>query len=218
MACLGADGTVTRFAASPAMNSINGRHPHELVSGGRRHRVGRPSISAAAGVVMAVIASMVLALAPPASADVDLWGNNQRLRFYGTKLNGDLFDGRSLIGRPAVMWFWTPAPYCPVCIQEAPVIAAVAKAHPEVTFVGVAGRWDAMSMQRVVNDFGLDFTNLTDPNGMVWQAFIVPWPPAWAFLRPDGTGYLVNNVGSPMSEQELTDRVMALTAPAPPAS
>lgn len=146
-----------------------------------------------------------------ARADVPLLGNDQRLRFYGTQLNGDLFDGRTLIGRPAVLWFWSPAPYCGVCLQEAAVIAKVAAAHPEVTFVGVAGRWDVLSMRRVVSDYGLTFTNLTDANGQLWQAFYVPWPPAWAFLRPDGNGELVNNIGGPMSEQELTDRVTGLT-------
>lgn len=161
-----------------------------------------------------LLAAMLMAIAPSARADdKPLVGDNQRLRFYGTELSGALFDGRSLIGKPTVLWFWTPAPYCGICSAEAPVLSRVAAAHPEVTFVGVAGRWDAMSMRRFVADNNLKFTNLTDANGMIWQAFFVPWPPAWAFLRPDGTGDLVNNVASPMSEQELTDRVNSLTAP-----
>lgn len=167
-----------------------------------------------------VLLGALLATAPAAYADdKPLVGDNQRLRFYGTELDGALFDGRSLIGKPAVLWFWTPAPYCGVCAAEAPVLSRVAAAHSEVTFVGVAGRWDAMSMRRFVADNNLNFTNLTDANGMIWQSFFVPWPPAWAFLRPDGTGDLVNNVTGPMSEQELTDRVIALTAlPGPPAA
>ena len=162
--------------------------------------------------VSVLIAAMLSVSGPPtAVADVELFSNNERLRFYGTELNGALFDGRSLIGKPAVLWFWTPAPYCGVCDQEAPTLSRVAAAHPEVTFVGVAGRWDVYSMRRFVSDFNLNFTNLTDPNGQVWQAFYVPWPPAWAFLRPDGSGYLINNISAPVSEQELTDRVNALT-------
>lgn len=165
-------------------------------------------------VACLVLAGVLLGNAPAASADdKPLVGDNQRLRFYGTELSGALFDGRSLIGKPVVMWFWTPAPYCGVCAEEAPVLSRVAAAHPEVTFVGVAGRWDAMSMRRFVADNNLKFTNLTDANGMIWQSFFVPWPPAWAFLRPDGTGDLVNNVTGPMSEQELSARVTALTAP-----
>src|SRR3546814_7862052 len=112
-----------------------------------------------------------------ADADVELFGNNERLRFYGTELDGALFDGRSLIGKPAVLWFYTPAPHCLVCFQEAPTLSRVAAVNPQVTFVGVAGRWDAMSMRRFVRDFNLNFTNLTDANGQIWQAFFVPWPP-----------------------------------------
>lgn len=145
-----------------------------------------------------------------AHADTPLLGNEQRLRFYGTELSGDLFDGRSLIGKPAVLWFWTPAPYCGVCAQEAPIAARVAAANPEVTFVGIGGRFDVLSMRRFVDDHKLRFTNLTDGNGMLWQSFFVPWPPAWAFLRPDGTGELINNIGAPMSEEELTNRVHSL--------
>lgn len=148
-----------------------------------------------------------------AVADVQLVGNNERLRFYGTQLDGALFDGRSLIGKPTVLWFYTPAPYCSTCYQEAPTLSRVAAANPQVTFVGVAGRWDAMSMQRFVRDFSLNFTNLTDANGQIWEAFFVPWPSAWAFLRPDGDGYLINNVAAPMSEDDLTARVAALTVP-----
>jgi thiol-disulfide isomerase/thioredoxin len=174
----------------------------------KAHKTARRLCRLVAATLLAV--ASLLASAGPAVADVPLLGNDQRLRFYGTELNGALFDGRSLIGKPAVLWFWTPAPYCGVCLQQAPIIGRVAAAHPEVTFVGIAGRWDVMSMRRVVDDAGMKFTNLTDANGQLWQAFFVPWPPAFAFLRPDGSGYLMNDIGSAMSEQELTDRVTGL--------
>lgn len=166
-------------------------------------------------MIIGVMLVVMLVFSGPrhALADVHLFGNNERLRFYATQLDGAIFDGRSLIGKPTVLWFYTPAPNCPVCYEEAPTLSRVAAAHPQVTFVGVAGRWDAMSMQRFVRDFNLNFTNLTDANGQIWQAFYVPWPSAWAFLRPDGDGYLINNVAVPMSEQDLTNRVDALTAP-----
>jgi thiol-disulfide isomerase/thioredoxin len=163
-------------------------------------------------LAVALATMLTFSSAPSAVAnDQPLVGNDQRLRFYGTELDGALFDGRSLIGKPAVLWFWTPAPYCSVCYDEAPTISRVAAANPQVTFVGVAGRWDVMSMRRFVSDNKLNFTNLTDANGMIWQAFYVPWAPAWAFLRPDGTGDLVHNITSAMSEGELTDRVHGLT-------
>ncbi len=163
--------------------------------------------------VLMMSAMLSVSAPPPALADMPLSDNNNRLRFYGTELSGALFDGRSLIGKPAVLWFYTPAPSCGLCFEEAATISQVAATHPEVAFVGIGGRWDVMSMRRLVDTYGLKFTNLTDANGMLWQSFYVPWPPAWAFLRPDGTGSLVNNVTTAMSEQELTDRINGLTAP-----
>lgn len=167
--------------------------------------------AAAFGVGALVVAVVVNLQPPPAHADVALAGNTERLRFYGTQLSGALFDGRTLIGKPAVIWFWTPAPDCGVCAQEAPVLSRVSAANPQVTFLGVAGRWDAASMKRFVITYQLQFTNLTDANGELWRSFGVPWPSAWAFLRPDGSGDLVNNIAMPMSEDDLTARVAALT-------
>ena len=33
---------------------------------------------------------------------------DNRLQFIGTTLSGAPFDGASLQGKPAVLWFWTP--------------------------------------------------------------------------------------------------------------
>jgi thiol-disulfide isomerase/thioredoxin len=179
---------------------------------GQMRQAISPRWAATAFGAGALVAAMVFSYQPPsAHADVALSGNNERLRFYGTELSGALFDGRSLIGKPAVIWFWTPAPDCGVCALEAPVLSRVSAANPQVTFLGIAGRWDAASMKRFVNTYQLQFTNLTDANGELWRSFGVPWPPGLAFLRPDGSGELVNNIAVPMSEDDLTARVSALT-------
>jgi thiol-disulfide isomerase/thioredoxin len=175
-----------------------------------RQAISPRRVSTAFGVGALVVAVVFNYQPPSAHADVALSGNNERLRFYGTELSGALFDGRSLIGKPAVIWFWTPAPDCGVCAQEAPVLSRVSAANPQVTFVGIAGRWDVASMKRFVDTYQLQFTNLTDANGELWRSFGVPWAPAWAFLRPDGSGELVNNIAMPMSEDDLTARVSAL--------
>ena len=141
--------------------------------------------------------------APPAYAD-------SRLDFTGTTIDGAPFNGASLAGRPAVLWFWTP--WCPFCNAEAPNVSAVAAANPKVTFVGVAARSDVGQMENFVSKYNLNFTNLDDADGSIWARFNVPWQPAYVFLRPDGTSTFVNNPTSAMSQQELTDRVRALTS------
>ncbi|AIU08681.1 Soluble secreted antigen MPT53 [Mycolicibacterium smegmatis] len=159
------------------------------------------------GTLSAVVATVVLAtalvLAPSAVAD-------DRLQFTGTTLSGASFDGSSLAGKPAVLWFWTP--WCPFCNAEAPSVGQVAAANPEVTFVGVAARSDVAAMQGFVDKYNLNFTNLNDADGSIWARYNVPWQPAYVFYRADGSSTFVNNPTSAMSKQELSDRVAALNS------
>ena len=153
-------------------------------------------------VLAAAALTAGLSTAPTARAD--------DLNFTGTTLSGAGFNGASLQGKPAVLCFWTP--WCPFCNQEAPNVSAVAAANPQVTFVGVAARSDVAQMQSFVSKYNLNFTNLNDADGSIWAKFNVPWQPAYVFLRPDGTSTFVNNPTSAMSQQELSDRVRALTS------
>jgi thiol-disulfide isomerase/thioredoxin len=156
--------------------------------------------------VLAVLtAALTVALAAPPAAIAE-----DQLAFSGTTLTGAPFDGSSLQGKAAVLWFWTP--WCPFCNQEAPNVSQVAAANPKVTFVGVAARSDVGQMQAFVSRYNLNFTNLNDADGSIWARFNVPWQPAYVFLRPDGSSTFVNNPTSAMSEQELSDRVHALTS------
>ncbi len=163
------------------------------------HRVLR-----SAALVLATAALAFSVSAPPAAM-----ADNQ-LDFAGTTLSGAPFNGSSLQGKPAVLWFWTP--WCPFCNAEAPNVSAVAAANPKVTFVGVAARSDVGQMENFVSKYNLNFTNLNDADGSIWARFNVPWQPAYVFLRPDGTSTFVNNPTSAMSQQELSDRVRALAS------
>jgi thiol-disulfide isomerase/thioredoxin len=152
-----------------------------------------------------VAAAMAFALVSPPAAVAD-----DRLQFSGTTLSGAPFSGSSLVGRPAVLWFWTP--WCPFCNAEAPGVSRVAAANPDVTFVGVAARSDIGAMQGFVDKYRLNFTNLNDADGSIWARYNVPWQPAYVFYRPDGSSTFVNNPSAAMPQQELSDRVAALRA------
>ena len=160
-------------------------------------------ISRMMALVLAVLA-LTFGLGRPATAAA------ADLNFTGTTLSGATFNGASLQGRPAVLWFWTP--WCPFCNQEAPSVAAVSAANPAVTFVGIATRADNAALQGFVSKYGLNFTNINDADGSIWAKFNVPWQPAYVFLRADGSSSFVNNPTSAMSQQELTSRVQALTS------
>jgi len=153
---------------------------------------------------LAVLAAMLAVglVSPPAAIADD------RLQFTGTTLSGAPFSGASLVGKPAVLWFWTP--WCPFCNAEAPNVSQVAAANPDVTFVGVAARSDVSAMQSFVSKYNLNFTNLNDADGSIWARYNVPWQPAYVFYRADGSSSFVNNPTSAMPLNELSDRVAAL--------
>jgi thiol-disulfide isomerase/thioredoxin len=141
-------------------------------------------------------AALIFGLANPPRAEAA----DDRLQFSGTTLSGAPFNGASLQGKPAVLWFWTP--WCPFCNAEA----------PGVTFVGIAARSDVGAMQNFVSKYNLNFTNLNDADGSIWARYNVPWQPAYVFYRADGTSTFVNTPTSAMSQQELSGRVAALTS------
>jgi thiol-disulfide isomerase/thioredoxin len=164
------------------------------------------SFDFARSLVFAVAAiTLVLGLttAPNARAD-------DRLQFTGTTLGGAPFNGASLMGKPAVLWFW--ASYCPFCNAEAPGVSQVAATNPNVTFVGIVGRSTIQEAEGFVSKYGLNFTNLMDADGSIWRQFGVAWQPAYAFIRADGSSTFVNNPLGAMPEDELSDHVHALTA------
>lgn len=167
----------------------------------------RPSIrtirSAAVTAILGLLLSIGL-LSGPAVSSADA-----SLDFSGTTLSGAPFQGSSLQGKPAVLWFWTP--WCPFCNQEAPTVSRVAATHPAVTFVGVGARADAAALQGFVAKYNLNFTNLNDADGSIWAHFGVPWQPAYLFVAPNGSSTFVNNPTSAMGESDLAARVAALT-------
>jgi thiol-disulfide isomerase/thioredoxin len=149
------------------------------------------------------VAALMFGLSAPARAVAD-----DRLNFTGTTLSGAPFNGASLQGKPAVLWFW--APWCPFCNAEAPGVSQVAASNPKVTFLGLAGRSDVGQMSNFVSKYGLNFTNLNDADGSLWTRYNVPWQPAYVFYRADGSSTFINNPLGAMPQQELADRVAAL--------
>ncbi len=131
----------------------------------------------------------------------------EQFRFTAETVDGNDFAGASLVGKPAVLWFW--APWCPTCQREAPMIAESARDHPDVTFVGVAALDEVPAMQGFVTryDVGL-FPHLADLDGSVWRRFGVTAQPAFAFIGADGS---VEVVKGTLSEDDLSTRISALT-------
>lgn len=127
------------------------------------------------------------------------------LDFRAKTIEGEVFEGRTLLGAPAVLWFW--APWCPTCQAEAPTIAEVATTAG-VRFVGVAAQDELPAMRAFVDEFGLGaFPHLADTGLAVWQRFGVEYQPAYAFVTSAGEVEVETELLEP---EELTARVRAL--------
>lgn len=131
----------------------------------------------------------------------------EQLAFTATTLDGAPFDGASLLGKPAVFWFWTP--WCPNCQREAPGVAKAAQeAGGEVSFVGVAAQDTEDAMRTFVERRGVGgFPHLADPDAAVWQRFGVTQQPSYAFVTADGK---VEVVTRQLDGEDLLARVRAL--------
>ncbi|KAA8964332.1 redoxin domain-containing protein [Mycobacterium sp.] len=133
----------------------------------------------------------------------------EQLHFTAKTIEGQEFQGASLFGKPAVLWFWTP--WCPTCQGEAPMVGQAAAAHPGVTFVGVAGQDQVAAMRAFVDKYPVkNFTQLADTTGAIWTKFGVTQQPAFAFIRPNGS---IDVVKSAISKADLNNRTAALTTP-----
>ena len=139
--------------------------------------------------------------APPAPADT-----GPLLAFTATTLDGQPFDGMSLAGKPAVLWFW--APWCPICLQQAPgVRAAVAKYGDRVNIIGVAGLDKTEAMPEFVRLAKVQgMTHVADEAGVVWKRFGITEQSVFVLLDADG-----NVVGKGrLAANEIPDHVAGL--------
>jgi peroxiredoxin len=149
--------------------------------------------------------SAVSSKSPPASGQPT--AVPATLAFSAPIVGGGQFDGASLAGKPAVLWFW--AAWCPRCRAKAGDVKMVqAEYAGKVTFVGVAGLGsgnDAMAQFMAQHDLG-GFTHLADDQGTVWRHFGVTEQEFFVVL--DKTGATVHT--GPLSIADLRQRLAAL--------
>jgi thiol-disulfide isomerase/thioredoxin len=130
------------------------------------------------------------------------------LNFTVATLTGGTFDGRSLAGKPALLWFW--APWCPTCVMQAPQVGRAARDHHgKITVVGVAGLDTTAAMREFVALPQVDHVvHLLDEQGVVWKRFGVTAQSTYVLL--DASGQVVHR-GS-LDGDELNRRLSALAA------
>jgi thiol-disulfide isomerase/thioredoxin len=116
------------------------------------------------------------------------------LGFTVTTVDGATFDGTSLAGKPAVLWFW--APWCPTCAVQAPQVTKLAERYDgRIGVIGVAGLDDLAAMHRFLDVTKVHgITHLADEQGVVWRRFGVTAQSTFVLLDSSGAiiyrGYL----------------------------
>ena len=151
--------------------------------------------------ILALAAAVVLLLtgcgtqeAPSGGAGSEVLGTGKiaDLDFSGTTVDGSPFDGSSLKGKPAVLWFW--APWCPTCRAQSGNVSALAEEYDgKVTVVGVGGLDSAEAIEELAPQIP-HVTHLVDERGEVWQHFRVTAQSTYTVIDAEGEiiaeGYL----------------------------
>lgn len=85
---------------------------------------------------------------------------------------GEIDLGAALAGAPAVLNFWSPS--CAPCREELPVFDAYARAHPEVTVVGVHQAASAARGAALLRDAGIALPSYHDGADVAGPALGLP--------------------------------------------
>ena len=146
--------------------------------------------------------------APAGASRSDVIGTGKiaDLDFTATTVDGSPFEGSSLEGRPAVLWFW--APWCPTCLAQSVNVSDLAQKYDgEVAVVGVGGLDSTESIGELAAQIPY-VTHLSDERGQVWRHFRVTAQSTYTVIDADGEiiseGYL--------DDAELNDLVAELAA------
>lgn len=134
----------------------------------------------------------------PAPAAPSPTGTPDLLVFTTTTIDRKPFAGVTLLGRPAVLWFWSAA--SPECRAQAAETDKTAVLHAgRATVVGVAAAGDPAALREFVASSGVGaFPHLADATGDLWRRFGVTEPGTYVFL--DAGGAVVHRGVLPRAE------------------
>ncbi|WP_454748230.1 prolipoprotein diacylglyceryl transferase family protein [Ciceribacter selenitireducens] len=124
-------------------------------------------------------------------------------------------DGRSIVlseraGRPLVVNLW--ASWCPPCRREMPMMADMARSHPQIDFV-FANQGEAADRVAVyLAKAGITIeTVIADQLSLLSRHYGAPGLPATLFILPDGALY-ASHLGE-ISREGLSEQINKIAAP-----
>ncbi|WP_282698378.1 redoxin domain-containing protein [Streptomyces sp. CC208A] len=147
----------------------------------------RVPLAALAAVLAVAVAACGRSTQEPAGAHAPpTAGTPAKLAFAASTLDSKPFEGVTLAGKPAVLWFWEPA--CGACGAQAPEVAMTADLYEgQVNVLGVAGGGgDALHRAFVDSTGTRHVRHLSDPGKEVWNRFDVSTPGEYVLLDRGG--------------------------------
>jgi len=111
----------------------------------------------------------------------------------------------SLRGRPVVVNFW--ASWCVPCVEEHAALAASARAHSDVIFLGVLYEDSAENARGFLAQLGSAYESYLDEEGKAAIAFGVYGVPETFFIGRDGT--IVDKFVGPLDEATIGEKLRA---------
>jgi len=126
--------------------------------------------------------------------------NSAAYDFNGKTVLGKSFQGKSLAGKPTVLWFW--APWCSVCRGESPDLVALSKSFKgKINLIGVAGLGPVNDMKGFIKDTKTGgFQHLADESGLIWSKFEIVSQPSFIFISKSG---ITERIAGSLSKNEL---------------
>ncbi len=132
-----------------------------------------------------------------------------------TQAFATLDDARSVIiaernGRPAVLNLW--ATWCPPCRREMPMMAELARAHPDVDFLFANQGEGRQAIEAYLRQSGVEIdTILLDSFNSLSRHYAALGLPATLFINPDGT-LSTSHLGE-ISREALSDAIAKFPDP-----
>lgn len=103
----------------------------------------------------------------------------------------DLLDGSRFVladelaaGRPVILNLW--ASWCLPCREEMPALDAASRAHPGVSFIGVAVSDDPAAARQFAGEIGVTYPLAVDDSGTMDRLYPSPGLPSTFFISTDG--------------------------------
>lgn len=128
--------------------------------------------------------------------------------FHKQSLDGAEIRLSDLKGRAVLLDFW--ASWCPPCRDEAPALAQVYRdlQGEGLEFIGVALDEDIVSALGHIQEFGLQYPNVWDSEGLLAISYGVARLPVKFFIDADGR--VVERWEGPIDEDELRNTLEGL--------